>query len=150
MWHSVELYVLLLTVAALLVGLIVRPSERGEAQTFFAKGELGHDDNSTPRVEVRCLDNGDVELRRCGLSELTDGATVALAITKIGFTLSIEERITPGDGSGELVDCATFVIKELGRERYHLKYNSDSYSVFVAFALPNRAGIEFSRNFPSV
>jgi len=146
-FHSVEFYVILFTVAALAAGLIARPGDKGEAQTTFTTGVLGRAVDLTPRLEVRCLDNGDVELRRFGLTGLTENSTVALAITRIGFNLTVEERITPGDGSGEPVECATFVIKGLAAERYHLKYNSDAYSTFLATTFPNRPGINFSREF---
>ncbi len=149
MWHSVEFYVILFTVAAMVVGLMARPADKGEAHTSFATGELSREVDTTPRIEVRCLDNGDVELRRCGLHGITGDATVALAITRIGYDISIEERVTPGDGSGTTVERATFLIKGLAQERYHMKYNSEAYSLFLATTLPNRPGIAFTRVFPS-
>ena len=148
MWHSVEFYVILFTVAAMVVGLMARPSDRGEAQTSFAEGELSREVDTTPRIEVRCLENGDVELRRCGLRGVTADSTVALAITRIGYNISIEERVTFGAGEGTPMERATFLIKGLAQERYHLKYNSDTYSLFLATALPNRPGIAFTRVFP--
>lgn len=146
--HSTEFYVILLTIAAIAVGLLVKPSQRGQAETTFVTGEPERDVDTTPRIEIRCLDNGDVELRRCGLHGLTSSATIALAITKIGFDLSIEERVTPGNPADTPVERATFIIKGLANERYHLKYNSSSFSIFLATILPNQPGIAFTRNFP--
>lgn len=147
--HSTEFYVILFTIAAMVIGLLVKPGQRGQAETAFASGVLDREVDTTPRIEIRCLDNGDVELRRCGLHGLTKSATVALAITKIGFDLTIEERITPGNPTDTPVERATFIIKGLAPERYHLNYNSSSYSTFLATSLPNRPGIAFTRQFPA-
>lgn len=93
--NSTEFYVILFTVAALLVGLIVKPRDRGAAETSFATGTLTTEPDTTPRVEFECLANGDILLRRCGLTGLSADTTVALAITRIAFDVTIEERITP-------------------------------------------------------
>lgn len=132
----------------MIVGLLVKPRERGQAETSFCTGTLGNDPDPTPRLEIRCLDNGDVVLRRCGLHDITDSATVALAVTRIGFDLEIEERVTPGPHAHSPVECATFIIEGLAHERYHLRYNSSAFSTFIATTLPNRPGITFTRNFP--
>lgn len=147
--HSTEFYVILLTVAAFIVGLIAKPHDKGQAETSFAKATLSYDSDNTPRLEFQCLDNGDIVLHRCGLCGLTSSATVALAITRIGFDLSVEERITPGNNSDTPANRATFLIENLASERYHLAYNSSAYSTFLSTTLINKPGIAFSRNFPS-
>lgn len=147
--HSVEFYVILFTIAALLVGLLARPSQKGPAETSFVTAMLGYDPDPTPRVEVKCLSDGTVALRRCGLHGLTDSATVALALTRIGFDISAEERVTSGLSSGQEVNTATFLIPSLAPERYHFKYNSSPYSLFLSFSLHNRQGLSFSRTFPA-
>ncbi len=144
---SVEFYVIMFTVAALLVGLIVKPREKGPAETSFVTAMvLDRETDTTPRLEFRCLDNGDVALIRSGLSGITDTATVALAITRIGFDISIEERVTPGSG-GYPVERASFLLEGLGAERYHITYNASSCSLFISATLPNRPGINFTRLF---
>ena len=148
-FHSVEFYVILFTVAALVIGLLARPSEKGPAETSFATGMLGYDPDPTPRVEVNCLSDGTVALRRCGLAGLTESATVALAVTRTGFDLTVEERVTPGLSSGQEVNTATFLLPGLAAERYHVKYNSAPYSTFVSFSLHNRPGMKFGRVFPA-
>lgn len=149
---STEFYVIVFTVAALVIGFLVKPASRGLAETSFAEGMLtadAPDADPTPRIEVQCLSNGDVAISRCGLTDLTSSATVALAITHIGFDLTVEERVTPGHYADSPVNRATFIIKGLAPERYHIKYNSPSYSIFLATTLPNRPGIAFTRNFPA-
>ena len=148
--HSTEFYVILFTAAAMIVGLLVKPRERGQAETSFATATLDREVDTTPRLEFQCLDNGDVILRRCGLHGLTSAATVAIAITRIGFDLEIEERITPGmpNPTDTPVERATFTIKGLANERYHIRYNSSAFSTFLATTLPNRPGINFTRAFP--
>lgn len=136
------------TIAALLVGLIVKPHQRGQAETSFATPvALDRETDTTPRIELRCLNNGDIALIRSGLAGLTDSATIALAITRIGFDISIEERITPPQAPGATVERATFLLTDLGAERYHITYNAPTYSLFLATSITNRPGINIVRNF---
>ncbi len=133
----------MLTVAACCVGLIVKPGRRGQAETSFAAALTLDSDNAEPeppRVELRCLDNGSLLLRRCGLTGLTDTAVVALAITRIGFDIEIEERVTPGRGGAD-IDRATFIIGDLGAERYHIKYNASQSSLFMATSFTLKPGV---------
>ena len=135
----------MLTVAACCVGLIVKPGRRGQAETSFAAALTLDSDNAepeTPRVELRCLDNGSLLLRRCGLTGLTDTAVVALAITRIGFDIEIEERVTPGRGA--FIVRASFIIGDLGAERYHIKYNASQSSLFMATSFTLKSGVHNS------
>lgn len=156
--HSVEFYVILFTVAALCVGLLAVPSGKGKMETEFLTGSLDFDPDPTPRVEFRCLDDGNVEIRRTGLpAGLDNSATVALSVNRAAFDISIEERVAPGRPSdvamleSELrpVNRAIFLLTGIAQERYHIKYNSDSTSTFVALTLANRPGLTARRDFPS-
>lgn len=175
--HSTEFLVSLFVVAALLVGLIVKPSRRGQAETSFARGELYPDADTTPRVEFRVAPDGTLEISRCGLTDLTSADSVSLAITRIGFDIDIQERIVRNDHArvrrdpaadlpapfhgafstpspygltdADAVGRAIFRIPGLAPERYHIKYNSPAYSTFLATTLPLRPGISFTRPFPT-
>jgi len=147
--HSTEFLVLVFTLAALLVGLIVKPANRGVAETSFATGELYADSDPTPRIEFRCTPTGALEISRCGLTGINTGATAALAITRIGFDISIEERITPASGPAEPAVRAIFTIPGLAGERYHVSYNSSAYSTFLATTVPLKPGMKFTRLFPT-
>ena len=146
-FHSVEFYVVLLTVAAIAVGVLAAPSGRGPAETGFVTGYLRGSragEPMEPCVEIECLADGNVLLTRHGLPDLTDAATVALAVTRTGFDISVEERVTPGRG-GEWADTATFILPGLGQERYHLKYNSQPTSTFAALTFRNTPGLKARR-----
>ena len=158
--HSTEFLVSLFVVAALLVGLIVKPSRRGQAETSFARGELYPDADTTPRVEFRVAPDGTLEISRCGLTGLTSADSVSIAITRIGFDIDIQERIVRNDHArvrrdpaadlpapfrgafstpspygltdADAVGRAIFRITGLAPERYHIKYNSPAYSTFLA------------------
>ena len=168
--HSTEFLVSLFVVAALLVGLIVKPSRRGQAETSFARGELYPDADTTPRVAF-------LEISRCGLTDLTSADSVSIAITRIGFDIDIQERIVRNDHArvrrdpaadlpapfrgafstpspygltdADAVGRAIFRIPGLAPERYHIKYNSPAYSTFLATTLPLRPGISFNHPFPT-
>lgn len=152
LFHSVEFYVVLLTVAAIVVGALSAPAGRGPAETGFLTGFLRESkagEPMEPSISIECLDDGNVLITRYGLLGLTSASTVALAVTRAGFDISIEERITPGGSSygavAEPVDCATFILPDLGRERYHLKYNSQPTSTFAALTFRNTPGLTARR-----
>lgn len=161
-FHSVEFYVIILLIAALAIAFISRPSEYGPVYTSFANGRLRFltdIEDPTPRIELECLDDGSVKITRYGLPDnLTDDSTVALAITRKGFDISIEERITAASGHGSVssttsavspdaVAAATFILPDLAQERYHIRYNSDPTSSFTSFTLSNRPGLHSVRPF---
>lgn len=154
--HSVEFYVIILLVAALAVGLMAMPSGHGPVETGFADGLLGYDPDladPTPRIELESLPDGTVRITRLGLPDTLDtAATVALAITRKGFDLTIEERITPASrpllaSETTPANKATFILADLAPERYHIKYNSDSTSSFTTATFNNRPGMRSTRLF---
>lgn len=144
---SIELCVVLFMAAAFVVALCARPHGTGPAETGFLTGTLSlaaapHE----PAVEFLCRDDGAVVITRHGLQGLTEGATVALAVTRTGFDITVKERVAPArEPGGAPVDTATFVLDGLGRERYHIKYDSEATSSFAALTLRNTPGLHAVR-----
>ncbi len=150
-FDSVELYVLGAVAAAAVVGLCVRPSDKGAARKHLVSGELlseAVDDGDEPGIDIRVSDDGSVEVVRRGLAGLVhaDGAASA-AVTVAGFDILIEERLTPGAGltDGADPEAARFTLDFLGRERYHLRYYSEATGGMAATSLHVRPGITISR-----
>ena len=145
---SIEFYVLAMIVAAAIVAFLARPSSRGEACQYLLAGELLNEANrmwsdvntSQPSISIYVRDDGAVVLTRHGVEGVSTSGAVSLAITIIGFDISIEERIVVGNSLDEPIDTATFVLDFLGAERYHLKYNSSLSSTFVATTIIVRPG----------
>jgi hypothetical protein len=102
--HSVEFYVIIFVIAAFAVALMALPSGHGPVETDFANGLLSYDPtitDQTPRIELECKEDGTVKITRYGLpDDLNTASTVALAITRHAFDLTIEERITPAASQG--------------------------------------------------
>lgn len=154
---SIELCVVLFMAAAFVVALCARPRGTGPAETGFLTGELSSEPpgqpagapahpEPSPSVEFLCRDDGAVVITRHGLQGLTEGATVALAVTRTGFDISVKERIAPArEPGGAPVDTATFVLDGLGQERYHIKYDSEATSSFAALTLRNTPGLHAMR-----
>lgn len=156
---SIEFCVVLFMAAAFVVALCARPRGNGPAETVFLTGELsaGHLETTettghpahpepSPSVEFLCRDDGAVVITRHGLQGLTEGATVALAVTRTGFDITVKERIVPArEPGGAPVDTATFVLDGLGQERYHIKYDSEATSSFAALTLRNTPGLHAVR-----
>lgn len=147
---SVEFYVYATLVAAAIVAFLARPSSRGEAHQHLLAGELSNasnrswsDSNSAqPAISLIVRDDGAVVLFRHGIEGVSSSGAVSLAITVIGFDITIEERIVPGNNLDDSIDTATFVLDFLAPDRYHLKYNSSATSSFVATTLLVRPDYE--------
>jgi hypothetical protein len=156
--HSVEFYVIIFVIAAFAVALMALPSGHGPVETDFANGLLSYDPtitDQTPRIELECKEDGTVKITRYGLpDDLNTASTVALAINRHAFDLTIEERITPAnkallDSEITPANNAVFYLTGLAHERYHIKYNSDSTSSFTTLTLHNRPGLRSTRLFRS-
>lgn len=149
---SVEFYVFLVVVAAAVVSLAIRPSGRGEAVQYFAEGILlkaEGDADGEPHIYIECLESGDVAIRRTGLEGVGRGGAVSLAITRIGFDLTIDERVVKGgEAEGDEPDTAIFTIDFLAPERYHVKYNAGDEGRFVAFSLSVKPGMWVKKSLP--
>ena len=144
---QVEIYVLAAVGAAAIIALCVKPSSRGEAREYLLGGTLCFADSAgatEAAVDIECLDNGSVLLTRRGLPRLTDTGAVSLAVSVIGFDITIEERITDTPG-GNPVNTALFTFDFLGQERYHLRYNSEATATAASMTLSNRPGMHLSR-----
>lgn len=139
---SIEFYVIATMVAAAVIALCVRPSGRGEARTHLLAGILcsfTERQSTGAAIILESLDNGDVLLTRTGLQGLTNSGAVSLAVTIIGFDITIEERITIDNHPGsEPVDTALFTLDFLAPERYHIQYRSEETATFAAFNFINR------------
>ena len=153
-FNSVEFYVIATVVAAAIVLYFAQPSSRGEARQHLLAGDLsnasgrGWSDTMSPQasISLRVRDDGAVVLTRYGLNGVSISGAVSLAITVIGFDMTIEERIVPGNNLDDPIDTASFVLDFLAPDRYHLKYNSSSTSSFVATTLLVRPGYEKQLN----
>ena len=147
---SIDFYVYATLVAAAIVAFLARPSERGEARQHLLAGELSNatkrswsDSNSVqPAISLIVRDDGAVVLFRHGIEGVSSSGAVSLAVTVIGFDITIEERIVPGNNLDDPIDTATFVLDFLAPDRYHLKYNSQATSSFVATTLLVRPDYE--------
>lgn len=150
MFHSVEFYVIIFAVAALVVGICAKPSGRGQAETSFALGSREYitEPEPWPCVEFRTLADGRLQITRFGLLDV-DRMSVSLTITRIGFDVSIEERTAPlrvGDDLPSTVpNAAVFILDDIGQERYHFKYNSEATSTFAALTYRNIPGMSTVR-----
>ncbi len=141
---SVEFYVIALIIAAAIIAFCIKPTARGEAETIFISGILSCNETSTPSILIQVNNDNTVTLTRNGLSGVTDKSAITLVITKIGFDLTITERIStlPGHTANQ----AVFTLDFLAPERYHIKYQAEQPELFTAFTLPVKPGITIERN----
>lgn len=142
-YQSVEFYVIAFLVASVVVAFAMKPQARGEARTHLLAGELSPVGGDTPAIRLEAMDSGYVRLVRDGIEGVSTNGAVSLAVTMIGFDITIEERLVRGnnfDINAEPAKSAEFLLDFLGRERYHIRYNSDSTGLFAVTTLNNRPG----------
>lgn len=142
--NSVEFYTLAAVVAAAVVAVFIRPSDRGEALTYLKAGNLSHTSPSQPSIHIICHDDNSVTLTRYGLPDTGADGAASLAITVTGTDITIEERLTPGTGSAEY-DTATFALDFLTPGRYHFLYRNTQLGLVASASLTVRPGLEIDR-----
>ena len=144
--NTPEFYVIAAVVAAMIVAFAAKPSSRGEARTHLLAGELSYGEITTPSISLKVGEDGNVALIRHGIEGLGDSGALSVAVTVIGFDITIEERFVPSrDVYDTPVNTATFILDFLAPERYHIKYNVEQGGLFVAFAFNNRPGWETTK-----
>lgn len=144
---SVEFYVLATVVAAAVIGLCAKPTSRGPARTHLLPGILSDTSDipaDGPALDITCREDGSVIIHRTGLEDITDAGAVSLAITVIGFDISIEERQVIAD-CGAPRSQVSFALDFLAPEYYHVRYNSDNTGLFAAFTLHVKPGIKIHK-----
>lgn len=138
---SVEFYVIATVVAAAVLGLCVKPSSKGPARQHLLAGMLRKGERKEPGLEIRCREDGAVEMTRTGLEGFTDASAASIAVNVAGFDVTIKERLTPAD-CGEERNEAVFVLDFLAPEHYHIRYENEDTNLFCAFTLHVRPGIK--------
>lgn len=144
---TTEFLIVCLIMAAAIVAYLCMPSGRGAAREYTVAGVLDTGDllPGGPAIGVQCLEDGTVVLTRTGLVGMTDGGAVSIAVTIIGFDITVEERLTYPRSPGWPVDRATFMLDHIGREHYHLRYNSAQTSLAASLTLNNTPGFNATR-----
>lgn len=146
-FHTTEFFVIAAVIAALIVGFMALPAKRGEARQFFVEALVGISDtpDSDPSITLICRDDGTVTLIRNGLHGVYTSGMVNLAITVVGYDVTIQERLVEGSDRDPMADQAVATLTMLARERYHIAYVSESISRFASLTLNNRPGLRAVR-----
>jgi len=148
---TTEFCITCLIIAAAVVAYLCVPARRGAARELSLAGDLDDDGEpgAMPAIRVDCLSDGTVMLTRTGLDGLTDADAVSIAVTIIGFDITVEERVVQrrayGGAGGWPVNRATFTFDMLGRERYHLRYTAPASQRAATLTVSNRPGFNATR-----
>lgn len=148
-FHTTEFFVIAAVIAALIVGFMALPATRGEARQFFVEALVGTSDtpdsDPDPSITLICRDDGSVTLIRNGLSGVRTSGMVNLAITVVGYDVTIQERLVEGSTWDPMADQAVATLTMFACERYHIAYVSESLSRFASLTLNNRPGLRAMR-----
>lgn len=146
-WDSVHWYILLTVLAAAFIVVFARPKSKGPAEQKLLPGHPSFTGGSAkPSLEVRVTDMGKVIFRRTGYEGLTVSGGVSIAITRIGFDLTVKEREWRGYSNDEPVDTVEFELDFLAAdEYYHVHWSSEESGLWTAFTFHVRAGIVTER-----
>lgn len=152
LWHigtfltSPQFYVILTVVAAAVVAAVAHPSGTKPVVERLLAGDICEDvDSPGPCVTLNVLDTGQIELIRHGVEGVGADGAVSLAVTVKGHDLAIEERIVAGRVCPTSATCAKFLIDFLPYGRYHILYNSQPTSMFVAFPFTHRPSMRVTK-----
>lgn len=146
-YQSVEFYVIAFLVAAVILAFSMKPPKKGAARTFLLAGELLADGEESPSICLEAMESGYVKLLRTGVEGVNSNGAVSLAVRLEGFDVVIEERLVKGreDENATPVNSAEFLLDFFGRERYHIRYQSESTGLFAVATLNNRPGYKVSK-----
>lgn len=145
-YQSVEFYVVAAVIAAAVLALSAMPRERRAVKTHLLSGTLDPDEADAPEeIEIECLDNRNVILRRLGVRNIGIEGAVSLAASVNGLDIEIKERTMPGNSGQDVAVSATFELEFIAPERYHIRYENEDSGLFTAFTLTNRPGVKMTR-----
>lgn len=143
---SIEFYVICAFLAASVIAISALPSRRGAARSFFYAGDLLFDVSpSQPGIVAEVDEHGMLNIYRFGLEGVGESGAYSLALTIIGFDVTIDERLTPGRRGEPQATAAHVRIDSLGRERYHFHFRSDATGRSAAFNLNISPGNRIER-----
>jgi hypothetical protein len=157
---TVDICVMLLIVAAAVLAMAIRPGTVAPVQTYLYACDIypapampAQQDDAVeaivPMLRMEVLDDLRVVLTRTGFADmLTDHGAVSIAINVKGSDITIEERITPGNGFylNEPVTATTYIdcLRPSSRP-LHIYYRSSALSREAALSLAIAPGISLSR-----
>jgi len=145
-FQTVEFYVVMVFIAAVVVGLAAMPSRRGEARQQLVGGDLIYDAApSGPGIVLIVNDDATFTIYRFGLENVDESGAFSLAVTFIGFDITIDERLVYGRQGGRDATAARATIKGVAPERYHILYRSEATGRNAAFSLNMRPGNRIDR-----
>lgn len=124
---SLEFYVIAFAVAIALVALMARPSDKGEAQTLFARGVAIEPVAGEKGIIMTTDSDGRLEWTRHGVHLDTPDCQVNCAITVVDSDIKIIER-KANDSLAEIApadrDIRFSCLQPLRPGRYHIYYES--------------------------
>ena len=140
-FQTVEFYVVMVFLAAAVVGLAAMPSRR----QLIAGELLSGATPSEPGIVAIVNDDGSMTIYRFGLENMCESGAYSLAVTFIGYDVTIDERLVYGRHGGIETNSAQATVTGLAPERYHIHYRSEATGRSAAFTLNMRPGNRIDR-----
>ncbi len=145
-FQTVEFYIVAAFMAAAVVAAASMPSRRSSARMYTYGGTLRTDAAmSEAGIIAQVNDSGELVIHRFGLDNLTTSGAYSIAVTIIGFDVTIEERITCDRFENTPATAAYVSLDCLGPERYHFLYKSEATGRSASFSLNIRPGNRIDR-----
>ncbi len=145
-FQTVEFYVVMVFIAAAVVGIAAMPANRGAARQQLIAGTLDFNATSSePGIVAIVEECGKVTIYRFGLENVAESGAFSLAVTFIGYDVTIEERATYGRHNDRMATAAQATITGFAPERYHFLYRSEATGRNAAFTLNIRPGNRIDR-----
>ena len=98
-----------------------------------------------PGIVVIVNDDNSITIYRLGLENVSESGAYSLAVTFIGFDVTIDERLVYGRQGGLAATAAQATVTGFAPERYHFLYRSETPGANAAFNLHIRPGNRIDR-----
>ena len=123
--NSVEFYVIIITVAILLFSFILRPSGKGEAQTYFFNGESAGAGlkNKDQQIIIESGPNGEITFTHTNI-DIPDNSGINFVVTIIGSDIKITEKVYENNHVSMTPESIRFTGDCFRSMRYHIFYES--------------------------
>ena len=124
---SLEFYAIAFAVAVALIVVMMRPSDKGEAITFSARGVICDADGGTG-LTLTADSQGRLDWVRHGIRLESDDCQMACSVTVIGSDITITEKRALGtiaEINPHQADVRFTSMQTLRPGRYHVRYEAE-------------------------
>lgn len=133
---SVEFYVIAFIVAMTLAVFIMKPNEKGAAQTYFYTAQIMYSEAKEQSLLVEALENGKMIIIH-RMVNADENTIPAIALSIIGNDIKIVEKQTPQAHPDMPFMDAVYIVDCIKGSKYHLHFDSQATTSYTSTSIRN-------------